>query len=212
MLGHGLSPQRLVVKGQKVIELGEAGKIDNELIERELAKRKNQQTQYGLDRLRGMLAELEHFELGGGIILLILRYASEIMSRAIIFDVRGNQLVGVGQFGLADSSFSADDIVRKMHLHVDAGSLFAQVLKKKVAVRSSLKNTAAEESLRVCLHGVPAEVFLGPLVSDGKVVALLYGDCGTSNQPIRDAKAFEIFLSQAGLAMEQALCGSGKVL
>lgn len=212
MLEQGLSPQRLVVKGQKIIESGDTGKIDNELIELELDKRKNQQTQSGLDRLRGMLAELEHFEIGGGIILLILRYASEIMTRAIIFDVRGSQLVGVGQCGLADTSLSADDIVRKMHLHVDSGSLFAQVIQEKIAVRTSLKNTGAEESLKQALNGVPAEVFLGPLVSDGKVVALLYGDSGSSGQTIQDVKAFEVFLSQAGLAMEQALRGSEKVL
>jgi hypothetical protein len=153
------------------------------------------------------LPELEHSEMGGGIILLILRYASEIMNRAIVFDVRGNQLVGLGQFGLTDLSCTADDIVRKMQLHVDSGSLFAQVLKEKVAIRSSLKNSVAENNLKGFLNGTPEEVFLGPLVSDGKVVALLYGDNGTTNQPIRAARAFEVFLSRAGLAMEQALRG-----
>ncbi|SEA47546.1 protein of unknown function [Desulfuromusa kysingii] len=212
MLEQGLSPQRLVVKGLKVIESGPEKKIDQELIERELAERETQQTQSGLERLRGMLAELEHYELGGGIILLILRYASEIMGRAIIFDVRGSHLVGVGQFGLADSSLCADSIVRKMQFHIDSGSLFAQVIQEKVAVRSALKNTAAEESLKEFLNGEPEEVFLGPLVSDGKVVALLYGDSGPGNQVMQDANAFEVFLSQAGLAMEQTLRGAGKDL
>jgi hypothetical protein len=209
MLEKGLSPQLLAVKGQKIIELGQhAAEIDNQLIERELIDRKKQQSQQGLDLLRGMLAELEHSDLGGGIILLILRYASEIMNRAIIFDVRGAQLVGLGQFGLNELSCSADELVRKMHLHVDAGSLFAQVLKEKSPVRSSLKNSHAEAVLREFLNGVPDEVFLGPLVSDGKVVALLYGDNGTTGQPISSAGAFEVFLSQAGIAMEQALSGS----
>ena len=42
MLERGLSPQRLVVKGQKTIESGDSNKIDNELIERELDERKTQ--------------------------------------------------------------------------------------------------------------------------------------------------------------------------
>ncbi|MDX2481668.1 MAG: DUF4388 domain-containing protein [Desulfuromusa sp.] len=209
MLERGLSSQRLVVKGSKITELGREDKIDDELIERELVELENQQSQHGLALLRGMLAELEHPELGGGIILLILRYASEIMNRAIVFDVRGNQLVGLGQFGLADLSVAADTIVRNMRLHVDSGSLFAQVLKGKVAVCAALKNSAAEESLKEFLGGVAEEVFLGPLVSDGKVVALLCGDNFPSSQPICAANAFEVFLSQAGLAMEQALRGTG---
>ena len=208
MLEKGLSPQRLAVKGQKIIELGNADKIDNELIERELTEKKLQQGQQGLDLLRGMLAELEHSDFGGGIILLILRYASEIMNRAIIFDVRGAQLVGLGQFGLNDLSCTADELVRKMHLHVDSDSLFAQVLKEKSSAYSSLNNSEAEGILKEFLNGVPEEVFLGPLVSDGKVVALLYGDNGMNNQPINATGSFEVFLSQAGLAMEQALHNS----
>ena len=206
ILEKGLSPQRLAVKGQKIIESGQrAAEIDNALIEREIIDREKQRSQQGLDLLRGMLTELEHFDFGGGIILLILRYASEIMNRAIIFDVRGDQLVGLGQFGLNQLNCSADELVRKMRLHVDAGSLFAQALKEKVPIRSALKKTPAEAILREFLNGIPNEVFLGPIVSDGKVVALLYGDNGMTGQPISSAEAFEVFLSQAGLAMEQAL-------
>ncbi|RLB77156.1 MAG: hypothetical protein DRH06_04430 [Deltaproteobacteria bacterium] len=208
MLEHGLSSQRLVVKGQRVAELCCEDELDNDLIERELSEMETQQGQYGLDLLRGMLAELDHPELGGGIILLILRYASEIMDRAIIFDVRGNQLAGLGQFGLSGFDTSADDIVRKMRLPVASESLFAQVLKDKVVVRAALKNSLGEKRLKEFLQGVPEEVFLGPLVSDGEVVALLYGDNFPASQPFYAANAFEVFLSQAGLAMDQALHGT----
>ena len=95
-----------------------------------------------------------------------------------------------------------------MRLQVDNRSLFAQVLKDKVVVRCSLKNSDAEKSLKEFLNGTPEEVFLGPLVSDGKVVALLYGDNFPDSQPIRAANSFDVFLSQAGLAMEQALYGA----
>ncbi len=208
MLEKGLSSQRLVVKGEKIAALGRDTPIDDALIEHELAELQDQQNQHGLDLLRGMLAELEHPELGGGIILLILRYASEIMNRAIMFDVRGSQLVGLGQFGLTGQNASADELVRKLCLRIDSGSVFGQALKDKVVVRSALRDTVAEKSLKEFLNGTPDGSFLGPLVSDGKVIALLYGDNYPSNQPIRAASAFEVFLSQAGLAMEQALHGA----
>ena len=208
MLEQGLSAQRLVVKGKKIVELGHGDELDDEMIERELDEMQSQQSQYGLDLLRGMLAELEHPELGGGIILLILRYASEIMDRAIVFDVRGNQLVGVGQFGLNDLNTAADEIIRKMRLPVEPESLFSQVIKDKVAIRSALGSSAAEERLKEFLNGTPDKVFLGPLVSDGKVVAILYGDSLPDNRSLPAVNAFEVFLSKAGLAMEQALHGT----
>ncbi|MCW8893822.1 MAG: hypothetical protein OQL18_10975 [Deltaproteobacteria bacterium] len=203
MLENGLNPQRLAIKGQKIVD--QDSRVDDASIERELETLKARQDQQGIGLLRGMLAELEHPEFGGGIILLILRYASEIMGRAIVFDVRGKQLVGLGQFGLETVHGSADDLIRKMRLEVESGSLFAQVLEGKNALRSPLKNTASEQYLQSFLAGVPDEVFLAPLLNDGHVVALLYGDHYLKSQAQRSLEAFEVFLSQAGLAMEQAL-------
>ena len=54
----------------------------------------------GLHLLRGMLQELSNPSLGGGIILLILRFASELMNRAVIFLVKEEEFVGLGQFGI----------------------------------------------------------------------------------------------------------------
>ena len=206
MLDKGLSSQHLVVKGKKLSQAGREH-IDAAAIEDEVVQLQDRQSEQGLDLLRGMLAELEYPDLGGGIILLILRYASEIMNRAIVFDVRGNQLVGLGQFGLNNLNVSADVIVRKMRLQVDTGSLFAKVLNSKATACEPLKSTVAEKYLQEFLTGVPKEVFLAPLVSDGNVVALLYGDNFPENSPFKAANAFEVFLSKAGLAMEKALLG-----
>jgi hypothetical protein len=60
--------------------------------------------------------------------------------------------------------------------------------------------------LREQLGGEDAgEIFLGPLVSEGKVVAILYGDNLPEKKVIGDVEAFEVFLSQAGMAMEKVL-------
>ena len=42
-------------------------------------------------------------------------------------------------------------------------------------------------------------------MSDGKVVAILYGDNYPESGSIKSANAFEVFLVQAGLAMQQIL-------
>lgn len=207
MLERGLSPQRLAIKGQKVCSEGEA-EVDDALIDREILAVQTRQQQQGIDLLRGMLAELEHPEFCGGIILLILRYASEIMERAIIFDVRDSDLVGLGQFGLEAGGGSADELIRKMKLKIEQGSVFEQVLKKKNAVTGRLGSTPSEQVLKNILDRADS-CFVAPLINDGDVVALLYGDRLLTGRAPRSCEAFEVFLSQAGLALEQALQGRG---
>ncbi len=206
MLEKGISSQRLVVKGERLAALPDAlSAVDDASLEKEIQQLERRLDNRSLALLRGMLAELENPYIGGGIIMLMLRYASEIMSRAIIFDVRGRQLVGVGQFGLNRMSTAADSIVRQLRLEAEPDSLFAQVLQDKSSVCSALHDSLSERTLVDLLGGVPKQVFLGPLVSDGKVVAMLYGDNFPENRPIESARAFEIFLSQAGQSMEQAM-------
>lgn len=204
MLINGLSPQRLAIKGQKIVRGDTA--IDDCQIDQEVIALRARQKHQGIELLRGMLAELEHPEFCGGIILLILRYASEIMGRAIIFDVRGQRLVGLGQFGFNQTHVSADTLVRKMRLNIDENTLFDRVLREKKAFRGQLGISACEDFLRTFLLGdISRDIFVAPLINDGDVVALLFGDTLFSDSVERSLEAFEVFLSQAGLALEQAL-------
>ena len=160
----------------------------------------------GLYLLRGMLQELSSPLLSGGVILLILRFASELLNRAVIFNVNGSEIVGIGQFGLDATTENADRMVRKLRLTVDDDSLISQVLCQKTSIKGVLGPCASDRELLSCLGGVePTEIFLGPLVSDGKVVAILYGDNIPESKPVGNVEAFEVFLSQAGMAMESLL-------
>lgn len=203
MLEKGICPQWLVVKGQQ--QGSAAGEADEGRLRQQAQQLESRIDEEDICLLKGMLAELENPFIGGGIILLILRYASEIMSRAVMFDVRGRQLIGLGQFGLTCLSSAADEIVRKMRLTAEPDSLFGQVLRQQTAVCGKLGAARDERALLEILGGSAPEVFLAPLVSDGKVVAILYADKGPGGGPIRCPKAFEVFLSKAGLALEQAL-------
>ncbi len=160
----------------------------------------------GLHLLRGMLQELNNPTLGGGIILLVLRFAAELMNRAVVFSVKEHQAIGLGQFGLENSDGSADVRVRKMKIPLFEDSIFRQALAQLGPLRTQLGEGPWDTYLRDQLGGrEPAECFLGPIVSEGKMVALLYGDNLPGDRPIGDTEALEIFLSQAGLAMEKAL-------
>jgi len=160
----------------------------------------------GLHLLRGMLQELNNPSLGGGIILLILRFASELMSRAVILLVKEEEIVGLGQFGIELNGDSADVRVRNVKLPREEDHLFKDALQSFSPYRSTAKKSEWNDYFFEQLGGQrPGEVFVGPLVSEGRVVAVLYGDNLPDEKPIGDTEALEIFLSQAGLAMEKAL-------
>lgn len=156
--------------------------------------------------LRGMLEELHNPDLGCGITLLVLRFASEFVGRAVIFMVMGNEIVGLGQFGLDDREGSADERVRSLRIPRGEPSLFSGVLEARhpAVVRPELQEWNQYLFGRLGA-GTPQEVFLGPIVSGGEVVAVLYGDNQSEHRPIAGTEALEIFLSQAGVAMEKAL-------
>ena len=160
----------------------------------------------GLPLLKGMLQELHNPSLGGGIILLVLRFASELMNRAVIFLVKDEEVVGLGQFGIELPHAAADERVRRMKIPLTAESVFHLGLREKASLKARLGNSRWDNYLREQLGGKdPAEIFLGPVISEGEVVAMLYGDNLPGQTPIGDTAALEIFLSQAGLAMEKTL-------
>jgi GAF domain-containing protein len=52
---------------------------------------------------------------------------------------------------------------------------------------------------------VPSEAYVAPIVSSGRVVALLYADNVPDGSPLGDTTILEIALHEAGLALERAL-------
>lgn len=159
----------------------------------------------GISMLRGMLEELNDPALGGGVILLLLRFASEFMNRAVIFLVKDKEVVGVGQFGINTKAASADKMIRSLKIPRNEESLFSVVLETRTPVKQRPAKNRWNDHLFGKIGGDPTEIFLGPLMSEGEVVAVLYGDNLPEVKPIGDTDSLEIFLSQAGIAMEKAL-------
>jgi len=204
---QNLSSPELVEKrvGSDMFNLGEAMRLEFGEGDADFVPARGPQSP-GLHLLRGMLAELQNPALGGGIILLVLRFASELMNRAVIFVVKDDAVAGLGQFGIESSEEPADVLVRKMSIPRDTGSVFDRLVEGMTVQRVKLGDSEWDNYLRSHLGGGdPVEVFLGPIISEGKVVAVLYGDNLPEAAPVGDTESLEIFLSQAGIAMEKAL-------
>ncbi|MBI3753320.1 MAG: DUF4388 domain-containing protein [Deltaproteobacteria bacterium] len=160
----------------------------------------------GLSLLRSMIFELQNPHSSSEITLLILRFASELMNRAVLFIVKRDTIEGLGQFGVVLKQGDPNRKIKGIKISPAEESIFREVFLKKMTVKKKLEHIPMHEYLVKELgYEWPAEVFLAPLLVSGKVAALLYGDNAPEEKPIGDTESLEIFLAQAGIAMERAL-------
>ncbi len=160
----------------------------------------------GLSLLRGMLEELNNPDLQGGVLLLVLRFASEFVNRAIVFTLNDQVISGFGQFGITGGMISGDERVRAIHFPQESGSMFDEPLRTGQPCTFSPTPTPMDTHLFEQLGGgMPAEVFIGPMISQSRVIGFLYGDNLPIRKPVGDIEPLAIFLSQAGISMEKSL-------
>ncbi len=160
----------------------------------------------GFSLLRGMLEELNNPDLQGGVLLLVLRFASEFVNRAIIFTINDEVISGFGQFGITGGTISGDERVRSIHFPRESGSMFDNALQTGQLQTFTPTPTPVDSHLFEQLGGgIPSEVFIGPLISQSRVIGFLYGDNLPDQQQIGDVESLAIFLAQAGISMEKSL-------
>ena len=160
----------------------------------------------GLSILRSLLCELSNPVAGGQISLLILRFAAEVMNRAVLFTANDAEVAGLGQFGIEDPEANPDRLVRRIRIPLGEPSVFHDVVSKRSILQGPLEENAWNARLLACLGGGrPVDAFVAPIVAGESVVAVLYGDNLPERKPVKNPEALEIFLTQAGLAFEKAI-------
>ncbi len=156
--------------------------------------------------LRDMLDELQSPRATSEIGLLILRFAAELLNRAVLFVVKGGKAIGLGGFGVEVSGGTERRGVRGIAIPLDAPSILGEVVRRKAPVSGALAETPWNRTLLEQLGGkTPVEAAALPLVSGGKVRVILYGDNLPEARPLAGTAALEIFLGQAGLTLEKVL-------
>lgn len=159
----------------------------------------------GFSLLRGMLEELNNPDLQGGVLLLVLRFASEFVNRAIVFTIHNQIISGFGQFGVSDGTISGDERVRSIHFSQGSGSMFDETLRTGQPRTFTPQPTPVDTHLFELLGGgIPSEAYIGPLIRHSQIIGFLYGDNHPEKKPIGDVESLSIFLSQAGISMEKS--------
>lgn len=160
-----------------------------------------------LSLLKGLMGELASPKESSEISLLVLRLAAEYFDRAILFLVRKDAYIGLGGFGETGDTELMIQKVRRLKVPVGAGAFFEEAVPSRSTVRKPVGALCPVDRDFIAAIGTlePTEVAVIPMVSRGRVIALLYGDNARTLEPLPDLTGMEIFMAQAGLAMEKAL-------
>ena len=114
------------------------------------------------------------------------------------------ELAGLGQFGLDIEG--ADEKIRETVLTYGKSPFLKGIIDGGQSYKGRLEKDPVTEFLMRDLGGAwPLEVALFPVITEGKVVALLHCDNAATGEVFSETEGLEIFISQAGLALEKSL-------
>jgi CheY-like chemotaxis protein len=152
--------------------------------------------------LRLWLEELSRPQDAHQVSLLVLKAARDFFERAVLFVVKDGELRGLGGFGPDGDEIGLK--ARDLAIPLAEPSAFEEVVAATRPYRGPLsKNDWAR--LGSTLGRVRSEVVaLLPLVAQREAIAVLLGDNPTTGADFRRLESLEVFISQAGVALENA--------
>ena len=157
--------------------------------------------------LCSMLAEMKQHSFEAEISLMIMRYASELAARGILFMIKDAKLCGLGQFGLnhGTDGKSADKMVRDLCLPLEADGVFARVVRTGEPFIGVMPDTYwfAELLSRIGGFGHELKLFVLPLTCNESSVYVIYGDNYPGNSEIGGLEELVALASQGSLALER---------
>ncbi|MFZ3072600.1 MAG: DUF4388 domain-containing protein [Thermodesulfobacteriota bacterium] len=159
----------------------------------------------GLSLLKEMLTELAKPLTLNEIVLLILRFSSELISRAVVFAVKKGRIIGLGQFGVEIKGEAADRRIKKMALPLDEDSILVEAIHAKTTViKDEMDSLPGNAYIMEQLGGQrPDGAFAAPIVVQDRVAMILYGDNAATGEKLGDISTLEIFLAQTSIALER---------
>jgi hypothetical protein len=135
--------------------------------------------------------------------LLVLRLAAECFDRCLFFVAKTDCFVGCGGFGFSLQPESPQSSSERIIIPLREASIFRMVYESKRVYRGTLLEGAWGRDL-IARHSprLPNEVIVLPIICQDDVIAILYGDNGIGQADIPSAELLQIFLLQAGMALE----------
>lgn len=156
-----------------------------------------------LEFLKRRLVELRQGGDANQIAVLVMKVAQEFFERAILFVVKNEEARGLGGFGLAPRDETLNLLVRQITIPLDEASLIRDVARDR---RAFAGQPPADRWVGHLLGRIgrfqSGGFMLLPLVAHRETIALLYGDNPETGREPAGLEGLEVFVEQAGIALE----------
>jgi hypothetical protein len=141
----------------------------------------------------------------GEAILSLLRFASQLLGRAVMFSVAGDTATGVGEFGVQlAGGRSGAEAVQKTHLSLREPSILRSAVERRRTYAGPLEPTRVNLALAERLGGVQVrEAVAVPLIVGGEVCFVLYGDNAPTGRSLGPLDTLESSAARAARIIEK---------
>ena len=137
--------------------------------------------------------------------LVLLITVAEMFERAVTFLVRPSELAGERAIGLSSPKSEGPTHADRLKIPLARPSIFREVLEQgQVRFAASSDETLLALQQEIGKPHSP-EALLLPVISDRKVVAIVYGDFGKNTAAPVQLEILEVLAYQVGIALEHTL-------
>jgi CheY-like chemotaxis protein len=155
--------------------------------------------------LQQRLDELRRHGDATQISTLVMRVAREFFERGILLLLKNEELRGLGGFGPAPRDQQIGLLARDIVVTLKEPSVFREVIDRRHPFVGSLPEEKWSRYLVGKIGRFQSnEVALIPLLTHREAIAILFGDNPETGRSIGRLDGFEVFINQAGVALENA--------
>jgi CheY-like chemotaxis protein len=153
----------------------------------------------------GPAEELRRPQDASEVAQLVMKVAREFFERGMLLLVRNDEARGLGGFGAAPKGESLNLVVRQLVIPLGEPSVFRSLVSARKPFRGRIEEDKWGRYLLAKIGRFRAsEAALLPLLTHREVVAVLYGDNPETGRDLGALEGLEVFISQAGIALENA--------
>ena len=158
-----------------------------------------------LGLLQERLAELRKQSDPTQIAMMVMRVAREFFERGVLLLVKNEALRGLGGFGMVPKEHKIGLLVREIVIPLGEDSIFREVVEGQKIFVGALPEGKWTKTLAARLGRFKAGgAVLVPLLTNRETIALLYGDNPETGVTPGRLDTLELFINQAGIALENA--------
>lgn len=137
---------------------------------------------------------------------LVMTVARRFLERGVLFVVKGDLVRGLAGFGLGKTDSQSTSIAQRVVIELAPSPPFTEVVRRSSAYRVTADIASLDATLFGEIgRGRASEAVLIPLLYNRAALLVLYGDNANSGRALGALDGLELFIAQAGMALENKL-------